>query len=158
MLSTSTSIFPPILANNYNLAQWIQACRDNRDAIQTEATEAQALAEETLLVPEHHIYQLRSKVRYNVDSQKLKADYQALTDAERDLQDSLLTQQRELLDNITAHFDGLYLADHDAYTKKLAEKNAAIVCYRTKQTELRHLHAKESVLLHFSMRKLKSSR
>ena len=40
-------LFPPILANNYNLAQWIQACRDKRDAIQTEATEAQALAEET---------------------------------------------------------------------------------------------------------------
>ena len=78
---------------------------------------------------------------------KLKADYQALTDAERDLQDSLITQQRELLENTTAYFDGLYLADHDAYTKKLAEKNAAIICYRTKQTELRHLHAKESVLL-----------
>ena len=42
-------LFPPTLANNYHLAQWIQACRDKCDAIQTEATEAQALAEETLL-------------------------------------------------------------------------------------------------------------
>jgi hypothetical protein len=47
------------------------------------------LAEETLLVPEHHIYQLRAKVRINTDSQKLRADYLALTEAERDAQDSL---------------------------------------------------------------------
>ena len=142
-------LFPPILANNYNLAQWIQACRDKRDAIQTEATEAQALAEETLLVPEHHIFQLRAKVKYNVDSQQLNADYQALTDAQRDLQDSLLTQKKDLLENITAHFDGLYLAEHDAYTEKLARKNAAIILFRAKQTELRHLHANESVLAAF---------
>jgi hypothetical protein len=45
-------LFPLILANNYNLTQWIQVCRDKRDAIQTEVTEAQALAEETLLLPE----------------------------------------------------------------------------------------------------------
>ena len=39
---------PLIIANNYNLAdEWIQACRDKRDAIQVEATAAQALAEET---------------------------------------------------------------------------------------------------------------
>ncbi len=56
-------LFPPIIANNYNLAHWIQACRNKRDAIQLEATEAQALAEETLLVPKHHIYNLRAKVR-----------------------------------------------------------------------------------------------
>jgi hypothetical protein len=63
-----------------------------------------------------------------------------LTDAEGDLQDSLLTQQKELHENITAHyFDGLYLADHDAYTDKLGKKNAAIVLYRAKQTELRHI-------------------
>ncbi len=62
------------------------ACRNKRDAIQLETTEAQAfLAEETLLVPEHHIYNLRAKVRTNADSQKLRATYQALTDAERDL-------------------------------------------------------------------------
>ena len=142
-------LFPPIIANNYNLAHWIQACRNKRDAIQLEATEAQALAEETLLVPEHHIYNLRAKVRTNADSQKLRATYQALTDAERDLQDSLLTQQKELHENITAHFDGLYLADHDAYTDKLGKKNAAIVLYRAKQTELRHLHANESILAAF---------
>ena len=106
-------LFPPILANNYHLAQWIQACRDKRDAIQIEATEAQALAEETLLVPEHHIYQLRAKVKYNVDSQQLNAAYQALTDAQRDLQDSLITQKKDLLENVTAHFDGLYLAEHE---------------------------------------------
>jgi hypothetical protein len=62
-------LFPPLIANNYNLAdEWIQACRDKRDAIQVEATAAQALAEETLLVPEHHIYQLHAKVRINTDS------------------------------------------------------------------------------------------
>ena len=58
-------LFPPLIANNYNLAAWIQACRDKRDAIQVEATTAQALAEETLFVPEHHIDQLRAKVRIN---------------------------------------------------------------------------------------------
>ncbi len=94
-------LFPPNLANNYNLAQWIQACRDKRDAIQTEVTEAKALAEETLLVPpEHHIYQLRAKVKYNnVDSQQLNAAYQALT-AQRDLQGSLITQKKDLLEKI----------------------------------------------------------
>ena len=66
-------LFPPIIANNYNLAHWIQACRNKRDAIQLEATEAQALAEETLLVLEHYIYNLRAKVRTNADSQKLRA-------------------------------------------------------------------------------------
>jgi hypothetical protein len=40
-------------------------------------------------------------------------------------------------------------ADHDAYTEKLAKKNIAIVQYRTKQTELRHLHANDSVLAAF---------
>jgi hypothetical protein len=143
-------LFPPIIANNYNLAHWIQACKNERDAIQLEATEAQALAEETLLVPKHHnIYNLRAKVRTNADSQKLRATYQALTDAECDLQNSLLTQQKELHENITAHFDGLYLADHDAYTDKLGKKNAALVLYRAKQTELRHLHANESILSAF---------
>ena len=72
-----------------------------------------------------------------------------MTDAERDLQDSFLTQQKELHENVTAHFDGLYLADHDAYTDKLGKKNAAIVLYRAKQTELRHLHANESILAAF---------
>ena len=122
------------------------------DAIQTEATEAQALAEETLLVPddEHHIFQLCAKVKYNVDSQQLNDAYQALTDAQRDLQDFLITQKKDLLEDITAHFDGgLYLAEHDAYTEKLARKNAAIIIYRAKQTELRHLHANESVLAAF---------
>ncbi len=57
--------------------------------------------------------------------------------------------QKELHENITAHFDGLYLADHDAYTDKLGKKNAAIVLYRAKQTELRHLHANESILAAF---------
>ncbi len=68
-----------------------------RRSIQTDATEAQALAEETLLVPEHHIYQLRAKVKYNVDSQQLNAAYQALTDAHRDLQDFLITQKKDLM-------------------------------------------------------------
>ena len=72
-----------------------------------------------------------------------------MTDAERDLQDSLLTQQKELPENITAHFDGLYLADHNAYTDKLGKKNAAIVLNRAKQTEFRHLHANESILAAF---------
>ena len=142
-------LFPPHIANNYNLAEWIQACRNKRDAIQVEATAAQALAEETLLVPEHHIYQLRAKVRINTDSQKLRADYLALTEAERDAQGSLKPQQKELQENITALFDALYLADHDAYTAKLATKNAAIVNFRAKQTELRHLHANESILAAF---------
>jgi len=142
-------LFPPLIANNYNLAAWIQACRDKRDVIQVEATAAQALAEETLLVPEHHIYQLRAKVRINADSQKLRADYLALTDADRDAQDSLKMQQKELQENITSLFDALYLADHDTYTAKLATKNNAIVQFRAKQTELRHLHANESVLAAF---------
>ncbi len=61
-----------------------------------------------------------------------------------------LRKQKELHENITAHFDGLYLADHDAYTDKLGKKNAAIVLlYRAKQTELRHLHANESILAAF---------
>jgi len=64
----------------------------------------------------NHIYQqLRAKVRTNVDSQKLRTNNLALTDAERDLQDSLLTNKKDLHENITAHFDGLYLADHDTY-------------------------------------------
>jgi hypothetical protein len=42
-----------------------------------------------------------------VDSQQLNAAYQALTDAQRDLQDSLITQKKDLLEDITAHFDGL---------------------------------------------------
>jgi len=108
-------LFPPLIANNYNLAEWIQACRDKRDVIQVEATAAQALAEETLLVPEHHIYQLRAKVQYAADSQQLRTAYLAKTDTERDLEDSLITQQKELYERISAHFDGLYLADHDAY-------------------------------------------
>ena len=90
-------LFPPIIANNYNLAEWIQACRQKRDAIQVEATKAQALAEETLLVPEHHIYHLRAKVRTTADSQKLRATYLALTDAERDLQDSLKKNYTKIL-------------------------------------------------------------
>ena len=139
----------PLIAINYNLAEWIQACRDKRDAIQIEATAAQALAEETLLVPEHHIYHLHAKVRINTDSQKLRADYLALTEAERDAQDSLRTRQKELQDYITALFDALYLADHDAYTAKLATKNAAIVNFRAQQTELRHLQANESILAAF---------
>ena len=61
----------------------------------------------------------------------------------------ILFLRSELHENITAHFDGLYLADHDAYTDKLGKKNAAIVLYRTKQTELRHLHANESILAAF---------
>ena len=73
---------------------------------------------------------------------RVNADYQALTDAQRDLQDSLLTQKKDLLENITAHFDGLYLAERDAYTEKLARKNAAIVLFRAKQTELPHLSFK----------------
>ena len=56
-------LFPPHIANNCNLAEWIQVCRDKRDAIQTEA---QALAEETSLVPEHHIFQFRAAVKNNV--------------------------------------------------------------------------------------------
>ena len=142
-------LFPPLIAINYNLAEWIQACRDKRDAIQVEATAAQALAEETLLVPEHHIYQLCAKVRINTDSQKFRADYLALTEAERDAQDPLKTQQKELKENITALFDALYLADHDTYTAKLATKNSAIVNFRAKQTELRYLHANESILAAF---------
>ena len=52
-----------------------------------------------------------------MDSQQLNAAYQALTDVQRDLQDFLITQKKDLLENITAHFDGLYLAEHDAYTE-----------------------------------------
>ena len=146
-------LFPPLIGNNYNLAEWIQACRDKRDAIQVEATAAQqALAEETLLVPEHHIYLLRAKVQTTADSNKLRtAYYHALTEVERDVQDSLITEQKEVHQNISAHFDGLYLADHDPYTEKLAKKNIAIVQYRAKQTELRHLHANESVLAAFQI-------
>ncbi len=73
----------------------------------------------------------------------------ALTEAERDAQDSLKMQQKELQENITVLFDALYLADHDAYTAKLATKNTAIVHFRAKQTELRHLHANESILAAF---------
>jgi hypothetical protein len=43
------NFFPPIVANNYNLFHWIQACRNKRDVIQLEATEAQALAEKTII-------------------------------------------------------------------------------------------------------------
>jgi hypothetical protein len=142
-------LFPPIISNNFNITQWIQNCRNKRDVIQTEATEAQALAEETLLVPEHHIYQLRAKVKFNVDSQQLEVAYQALPEDQRDRQDTFITQRANLLANITAHFDGQYLTDHDAYTDKLAKKNAAIVLLRTKLTALRHLHAVESVLAAF---------
>jgi len=38
---------------------------------------------------------------------------------------------------------------HDAYTAKLATKNTAIVNFRAKQTELRHLHANVSILAAF---------
>ncbi len=62
--------------------------------------------------------------------QQLNAAYQTLNDAQRDLRDSLIAQKKHLPENITAHFDGLYLIDHDAYTEKLAKKNAAIVLYR----------------------------
>ncbi len=76
-----------------------------------------------------------------------------LTDAERDLQDSLLTQQKELHENTTAHFDYTKISSGPTiihtYTAKLAKKNTALVQYRTKQTELRHLHANESVLTAF---------
>ncbi len=84
-----------------------------------------------------------------MDSQQLNVAYQALTDTQRDQQDSLITQKKDLLENITAHFDGLYLAEHDSNTEKLARKNAAIIFYRAKQTELRHLHTNESVLSAF---------
>jgi hypothetical protein len=107
------------------------------------------LAEETLLVPKHHIYLLCAKVQTTADSNKLRTAYHALTEVERDLQNSLITEQKEVHQNISAHFDGLYLADHDPYTEKLAKKNIAIVQYRAKQTELRHLHANESVLAAF---------
>ncbi len=55
-------------------------------------------------------------------SQKLRADYLVLTEAERDAQDSLNTQQKQLQENITDLFDALYLVDRDAYTEKLATK------------------------------------
>ncbi len=83
-------LVPPLIANNYNLAERIQACGDKFDAIEVETNE------ETLLVPKHHIYHLHAKVRINTDSQKLRADYLALTEAERGAQDSLKTQQKEL--------------------------------------------------------------
>jgi hypothetical protein len=105
-------LFPPLIANNFYLAEWIQAFRDKRDAIQVEATVAQALTEETLLAPEHHhhIYLLRAKVQTTTDSNKLRAAYHALTEVERDLQDSLITRQKKVHENNSAHFDGLYLA------------------------------------------------
>ena len=55
-------------------------------------------------------------MRINTDSQKLRADYLALTEAERDAQDPLKTQQKELQENITALYETLYLAEHDTYT------------------------------------------
>ena len=139
------TLFPPLIANNYKLADWILQCRENRNQIQDENTAAQTLAEETLLVPEHHIYDLRAKTEYAAAVPAIKTAFLALTEEERGT-DTLKARLQEKKEEIAAIHDDKYLIAHDIYTNKLAAKNQAIVTYRAKQLELKHLYTFEKVL------------
>ena len=69
----------------------------------------------------------------------------ALTEEERGT-DTLKARLQEKKEEIAAIHDGNYLIAHDIYTNKLAAKNQAIVVYRAKQLELKHLYTFEKFL------------
>eukprot|EP01036_Dinobryon_divergens_P034329 gene34329-44347_t len=116
-------LFPPIIANNYDIATWIKDCRENRNKLQVESTAPQTLADETLPCPEHHITALRSQT----------AEYVAAA-------------ERELKESITAKHDTRFLQEYDSYKAQLTKKNEATVNFRAKQLELKRLYTFESVL------------
>ena len=76
-------LFPPIIANNYDIATWIKDCRENRNKLQVESTALQTLADETLLCPEHHITTLRSQTEYVAAADQRRTAFFLLTEAEQ---------------------------------------------------------------------------
>ena len=139
-------LFPPIIANNYDIATWIKDCRENRNKLQVESTALQTIADETLLCPEHHITTLRSQTEYVAAAEQRRATFFNLSTEEQDAQLPLKLQLQELKESITAKHDTRFLLEYDSYKVQLTKKNEATVNFRAKQLELKRLYTFESVL------------
>jgi hypothetical protein len=140
-------LFPPLIANNCNLQNWIRVCREKRTKHNQDHERAQALTDENLLSPDNAIFNLRAKREYDLASASIRATFGALTPEEREAQPSdLESQLAACKERIEATRDSAILDAHDAYIAKNTARNAALITLRSTQNDLKHLYTFESVL------------
>ena len=144
--SVDKQIFPPLITSNTDLIGWISDCRDTRTKLLQEKNDAQTIVDETLLCPDSKIFDLRATTEYYETSEKIRANFLALSDADQELTVALPIQLKDAKAAITARHNRLFLTAYDTYQSKLRDKNTAQVTLREKEHELQRLYTFEAVL------------